>query len=590
VTPLISRRVRGLTALLVPIVLGGFLLAPASAQAADEPAKPVALPSDLALVPTDAVAFFHFRAADLWKSDALADLRLLVDKAGPDVLKQFRQRYAPDPATIDRITLVLPSSKQFIEGPFPSVDPEAVSALVIVSTTKPYDRLRLMEALGSREKVYRRSLYYFNEELWSGLLLVDDHTFVIASEDALIQFLDQAREPKKDGGLTAALQTAAAGNQFVYGVNPKVLAKEPQFQMVPGNLKPLLEAECITVAANFDKEMRFDFRLDYAKEADAQEGEKAARAALEMLRQYLGMGIAEVEKHLKEAEDKPGAGSVAESASMILALGFLRTLDDELKQAPLARKGATVLLPLRYRKHDSAALLVAGLGFTTWMEARSTRVFRNVARAIAVGGVAKEENPREQKLKKIAAALEKYHELKGAYPPAAMHDSDGRPTLSWRVALLPYLGEEELFKEFRPEEPWDSLHNKRLLKRLPEVFKTDDFDGNMRFMGEYGDGDRWRTHVRVITGAGTVFDGPTGVKKTDVAGTTILLALAEDRGPYWTKPADIRYAADQPASAIFPKAGEAVHVLLADGTFKALDRATEAKALRSMIVRKKSGE
>jgi hypothetical protein len=583
--PHVSTTLRLVRSLLAPCLLAAFVLIPATARSADEPAKPAALPADLAAVPTDAVAFAHFHVADLWKSDALADLRFLADKAGPGVLQQFRQRYAPDPATIDRVTLVLQSPKQFVEGGFPSVDPEAVSALVIVTTTQPYDRLRLLESLGSREKVYRRTLYYFNEDLWSGLLPLDDRTFLIASEDALIQFLDQTREPKKDGGLLPALR-AAATNQIVYGLNPKMLANEPQFQFVPGNLKPLLDADCITFALNLDKEIRFDVRSDYAKEADAQEGEKAFRAALEMMRQGVGMGITEVEKHLKETEEKPGAGHVAASASMILTLGMLRTVDDELKAAPLARKGTAVLLPLRYRKQDSAALLVASTAAVSAIGQTQNRVFRNIARAIA-GGNAPEHNPREEKLKKIAAALEQYHQVKGAYPPAAIRDRDGRPTLSWRVALLPYLGEEELYKEFRPEEPWDSLHNKRLLKRLPEVFKTDDFDGNMRFPGDgFGGGERWRTQIRVIAGPGTVFDGVAGVKKTDVAATTILLALAEDKGPYWTKPADLRYAADQPARGLFPKQGEPIHVLLVDGTFKTLDRATEEKVLRSMITRK----
>ena len=45
-----------------------------------------------------------------------------------------------------------------------------MSALVIVRTSKPYDRLLVRKLLGQREKVYRRHLYHFNEELWSGLL------------------------------------------------------------------------------------------------------------------------------------------------------------------------------------------------------------------------------------------------------------------------------------------------------------------------------------------------------------------------------------------------------------------------------------
>src|SRR5207237_461856 len=51
-------------------------------------------------------------------------------------------------------------------------------------------------------------------------------------------------------------------------------------------------------------------------------------------------------------------------------------------------------------------------------------------------------------------------------------DKDGRPLLSWRVALLPYLGEKEkeLYKQFKLDEPWDSAHNKKLVAKMPTVY------------------------------------------------------------------------------------------------------------------------
>jgi hypothetical protein len=47
---------------------------------------------------------------------------------------------------------------------------------------------------------------------------------------------------------------------------------------------------------------------------------------------------------------------------------------------------------------------------------------------------------------------------------------DGTPLLSWRVLVLPYLGQEELFAQFRLTEPWDSDHNVRLLDRMPSTY------------------------------------------------------------------------------------------------------------------------
>lgn len=54
---------------------------------------------------------------------------------------------------------------------------------------------------------------------------------------------------------------------------------------------------------------------------------------------------------------------------------------------------------------------------------------------------------------------------------------DGLPAinnggLSWRVAILPFLGHAELYKEFKLEEPWNSDHNKTLIAKMPKEFKT----------------------------------------------------------------------------------------------------------------------
>jgi len=53
-------------------------------------------------------------------------------------------------------------------------------------------------------------------------------------------------------------------------------------------------------------------------------------------------------------------------------------------------------------------------------------------------------------LKQIGLAIHIYHEVNGCLPPAAITDKDGRPLLSWRVALLPYLYPEQLYSRFPP--------------------------------------------------------------------------------------------------------------------------------------------
>ena len=58
----------------------------------------------------------------------------------------------------------------------------------------------------------------------------------------------------------------------------------------------------------------------------------------------------------------------------------------------------------------------------------------------------------------------------GSLPPAAITDKDGRPLLSWRVAILPFLDRSSLYAKFHLDEPWDSPHNLSLLDAMPNVY------------------------------------------------------------------------------------------------------------------------
>ncbi len=81
-------------------------------------------------------------------------------------------------------------------------------------------------------------------------------------------------------------------------------------------------------------------------------------------------------------------------------------------------------------------------------------------------------NSRMNDMKWIALAMHNYHDTFGSFPAsAAICDKDGKPLLSWRVAVLPFIEENELYQKFHLDEPWDSEHNLKLAKdTLPGVY------------------------------------------------------------------------------------------------------------------------
>src|SRR5579883_1440824 len=73
-------------------------------------------------------------------------------------------------------------------------------------------------------------------------------------------------------------------------------------------------------------------------------------------------------------------------------------------------------------------------------------------------------------LKKLALAMHNYADTYQGQLPRAIMDKHGKALLSWRVALLPYIEQNELYRQFKLDEPWDSPHNRRLLSKMPAVY------------------------------------------------------------------------------------------------------------------------
>ena len=92
----------------------------------------------------------------------------------------------------------------------------------------------------------------------------------------------------------------------------------------------------------------------------------------------------------------------------------------------------------------------------------------------------------------LALAMVNYEATFGHFPAAASYDDDGRPLLSWRIHLLPFLELNELYERFHLDEPWDSEHNRKLISEMPDVFlsaaaKLDRSAGQSNFVAPVGD-------------------------------------------------------------------------------------------------------
>lgn len=66
------------------------------------------------------------------------------------------------------------------------------------------------------------------------------------------------------------------------------------------------------------------------------------------------------------------------------------------------------------------------------------------------------------RLSELAKALHDFHDAHGSFPPACVTDASGKPSHSWRVETLPYLGLTDIGKQYDRTEPWNGPKNSSL--------------------------------------------------------------------------------------------------------------------------------
>lgn len=132
-------------------------------------------------------------------------------------------------------------------------------------------------------------------------------------------------------------------------------------------------------------------------------------------------------------------------------------------------------------------------------------------------------------LKMILLAFHYYNDANGGFPPCATTDKEGKPLHSWRVLLLPFMGQIDLYKKIRLDEPWDSEWNRPFHHQMPDVYRCGAKD--------FGPG---MTVYSVVKGKGSMFPKP-GVSPVILDmedGLSNTLAVVERKKPVcWMDPA-----------------------------------------------------
>lgn len=512
------------------LILGLALVASSgelAGRAAGQETK-TALPADLARVSPASFFIASLNIDAVWNSEAAKGVREQALKSFPDLFQEFEKLVGVGVTDIQRVTMVMG-----IMG-----DSEPV---FVVATKSDCEKERVLKkALPERtEKNTDNGTIYIHER--KAMSFLDGKVFVVGEPRSVEAFVERPRTTK-DGPLSPVLRAAAEGKHAVVaGLNPEPLDQiKEQLPAQAEPFKPLIAAKTSLATVDLTNKLSANLTGTFANAKDAESAEKAVEELRKLLLGFLAKSIEETEKQGKD---------------WARIVELLKLADKSLKDAKLERKDATLQASLTVQT-DLAVLNVALI--------EAVQKVREAAKRIQSAN----------NLRQIALAMHNYHDTMGTFPPAAVFDKNGKPLLSWRVLILPYIEQDNLYKEFHLDEPWDSEHNKKLLEQMPRIY-----------LAEEEDAKKHLTRYQGFSGKGAFFDGATGIKIANIFdGTSNTIMVAEAaKGVPWSKPEDIAFDEGKLVPRVVNPQKGGFSAAFCDGSVRFFKKTIKEETLRALV-------
>ncbi|MEX2174828.1 MAG: DUF1559 domain-containing protein, partial [Pirellulaceae bacterium] len=191
-------------------------------------------------------------------------------------------------------------------------------------------------------------------------------------------------------------------------------------------------------------------------------------------------------------------------------------------------------------------------------------------------------------VKQQMLAIHNFHDTYGKLPAAYRVDADGKPLLSWRVAILPFIEQQALYEQFHLDEPWDSEHNKTLIAKMPKTFRAPGSKaapGQTTYLGVGGkngvivkprDGD-WRNSHAAGASFHDIVDG--------TSNTAAIVEASDALAVVWTKPEEWTPNDKEPIKGLVGLRGARFLVGMADGSVRMISKEIDVETLKNLFNR-----
>jgi hypothetical protein len=494
-------------------------------------------------VPRDALGFVSVRVADIWNQPEVKQAQMLIGMMAP-ALAEAEKATGMTLGDLERFTVVFPTQ-------------DTSNAFAIVAASKPYDQQKILATFFPQAQPRSAEGKSYHVAGAGAVAFLNDRIAVMCAASAMPALLKRSSQAGGNGALAEPLKLAESKKYpIVAAAIPPAerlqgLKKEPPPPDLPAELraewepaKSFLDMQMVTLTIEASQQINLDVKFpDDARAAKAQAATKSivakGRQQLQSVRKQLARG--------------PQAAQVG---------AMFDQVDQMLQTMPIEQKGSLVHISIPTNKIQGGSAIMLSMLVPAIQKIRQS--------ATRTTG--------SNNLSQLGLAMINYSQSnRGQLPTASVGGG-----LSWRVALLPYLEQGELYKQFHLNEPWDSEHNKKLLPLMPKVFES---PGKKPLTPH-------STFYQVFTGPKTPFTGQQGTRYPlgfqDGTSNTFLIVEGARAVP-WTKPEDIPFDGNNvpPLGGAFPGGFWAV---LADGSVNWFDLRKVSPATLKAAITPSGGE
>lgn len=514
-----SRSIRG--ALLAGLVAAVSFISTPAIQAED-----AAEALDIKYVPEEAVAAVIVRPRSLLTQPGAEMMPLEVITAAGI------QELGIDPLDVDSVMLL-------VGPPSPAGPPELG---VVIRLTKDYEKGEIVAKL----------LRNIKRKGFSTGSMPDRRTILLA-QPGLGEAMQEA-DGTSDSPLLQLLResTSSSHVQLVFAMEPvREFSKQAMAGMPP--LPPPLQGikkvpdqlQSLKLDVNLGRDVGARLLLTASDDQAAEDLEALLNMGLAICKQQM---LAKV----SEARPMDSSDQVPEAIYQ-----YTRRMTDTLFEMLVPKRQGN---QLSVQAEVDSGVLTMGMMVAGLMPVASAA--RESARLMAS----------KNQLRQLGMAMMQAEAANGQFPAAAITSDDGKPLLSWRVSILPYLGEKDLYEQFHLDEPWDSEHNKALLSKMPAIFANPRSD------------EVTKTNYLLVTGEGTLFSeaAPASASATDGASNTIMMIEAATPVE-WTRPVDWVFDPQRPARGLGDTGRDAFVAYFVDGHVDEVERFRGDEVLKALF-------